>query len=230
MYLTGSTIIYFTLFDRKTLHHPRHHPNQIRLEIQHALSSMPVMALLTVPFFLAEIHGYSKLYDFTTEAPFAAYTYLQYPLFLLFTDAGIYWIHRGLHHRSVYGWLHKPHHRWIVPSPFASYAFHPIDGWSQSLPYHVFPLILPLQKGAYLGLFGFVTVWTLFIHDAEFLSSSKVVNGPACHTMHHLYFNYNYGQYTTFWDRFGGTYYKPRLDKFGQAQKEKDGSVSQKDD
>jgi sterol desaturase/sphingolipid hydroxylase (fatty acid hydroxylase superfamily) len=36
-----------------------------------------------------------------------------------------------------------------------------------------------------------------------------VINGAACHTMHHLYFNYNYGQFTTFWDRVGGTYQVP---------------------
>lgn len=32
--------------------------------------------------------------------------------------------------------------------------------------------------------------------------------------MHHLYFNYNYGQFTTLWDRLGGSYRKPNDELF----------------
>ncbi|KAJ5994759.1 hypothetical protein N7481_001736 [Penicillium waksmanii] len=217
MYLVGSFILYHTMFDKRLLKHPRYLPNQIQLEIKQGLSSIPVISILTVPFFLAEIRGWSKLYDFSSEAPFWGYTYLQYALFIFFTDSGIYWIHRSEHHPSVYRWLHKPHHKWAVPTPFASYAFHPLDGWAQSLPYHIFPMLFPLQKCAYLGLFAFVTMWTVFIHDAEYMASSVIINGASCHTMHHLYFNYNYGQFLTFWDRVGGTYRTPKADAFMEA-------------
>lgn len=145
------------------LKHPRFLKNQVRLEIEQALFSIPIMAILTVPFFLAEIRGWSKLYDFASEAPFPAYNWLQYPLFVAFTDSGIYWIHRAEHHPLVYRWLHKRHHKWLVPTPYASFAFNPLDGWAQSLPYHVYPILFPLQKGAYLGLFVFVTLWTVLI-------------------------------------------------------------------
>lgn len=165
MYLLGSLVLYHTLFDKRLLRHPRFLANQIRLEIEQGISAIPVITLLTVPFFIAEIRGWSKLYDFTSESPFWGYTLLQYPFFICFTDSGIYWIHRGLHHPFVYSWLHKPHHKWAVPTPFASYAFHPLDGWSQSLPYHIFPMLFPLQKSAYLGLFVFVTMWTVLIRE-----------------------------------------------------------------
>ncbi|KAI2998554.1 hypothetical protein CBS147482_7467 [Aspergillus niger] len=214
IYFIGSTIFYHTWWDKSLLKHPRFLKNQVRLEIEQALFSIPIMAILTVPFFLTEIRGWSKLYDFASEAPFPAYNWLQYPLFVAFTDSGIYWIHRAEHHPLVYRWLHKRHHKWLVPTPFASFAFNPLDGWAQSLPYHVYPILFPLQKGAYLGLFVFVTLWTVLIHDADCLSHSAVINGPECHTLHHLYFNYNYGQFTTFWDRVGGTYRKARGDEF----------------
>ncbi|UDD65234.1 hypothetical protein AFCA_012425 [Aspergillus flavus] len=168
LYLIGSTIIYHTLFDKRVMRHPHFLPNQIRQEIRQGITSIPVIAVLTAPFFLAEVRGWTKLYDFADEAPFRAYNWLQYPLFVCFTDCGIYWIHRGLHYPPVYRWLHKPHHKWIMPSPFASYAFHPVDGWSQSIPYHVYPLLFPLQKSAYLGLFVFVTMWTVFIREFSF--------------------------------------------------------------
>ncbi|KAL4791251.1 hypothetical protein BDV19DRAFT_312014 [Aspergillus venezuelensis] len=218
MYLIGSLVVYHTMFDKRLLRHPLYLENQMRLEIKQGVSAIPVIAILTAPLFMAEVRGYSKLYDFASEAPFPAYTWLQYPLFVCFTDFGIYWIHRWLHIPVVYRWLHKPHHKWVVPTPFASYAFHPVDGWAQSLPYHVFPFLFPLQKSAYLGLFVFVTLWTVLIHDAEYISHSVVINGSACHTMHHLYFNYNYGQYITLWDRLGGTYREPKEDGFLQKE------------
>lgn len=174
MYLGGSFILYHTIFDKRMLKHPRYLQNQMSQEIKQGLSAIPVISVLTAPFFILEIRGYSKLYDFSSESPFWGYTILQYPLFILFTDSCIYWIHRGLHHPLVYRWLHKPHHKWVVPTPYASYAFHPLDGWAQSLPYHVFPLIFPLQKCAYLGLFMFVTMWTVLIR--KFSSSSILSN------------------------------------------------------
>lgn len=36
--------------------------------------------------------------------------------FLVFTDYGIYWVHRTLHHPSVYKYVHKPHHKWLSMS------------------------------------------------------------------------------------------------------------------
>lgn len=37
--------------------------------------------------------------------------------------------------------------------------------------------------------------------------------------MHHLYFNYNYGQFTTLWDRLGGSYRKPNDELFKKETK-----------
>lgn len=177
------------------------------------------MALLTAPFLIAEVRGHSLLYDTSAEGPGAWYDWLQFPLFLVFTDFCIYWIHRWLHHPLVYKRLHKPHHKWIMPTPFASHAFHPVDGFAQSLPYHIFPFIFPLQKVAYVGLFVFINFWTIMIHDGEYVANNPIVNGAACHSVHHLAFNYNYGQYTTLWDRMGGSYRKPDEDMYRKEVK-----------
>ncbi len=199
--------------------HPKFLKNQVRMEITQASVSLPVMAIFTTPFFLAEVRGYAKLYDGAHDGPGLWYNFAQIPFFLLFTDFWIYLIHRGLHHPLVYKTLHKPHHKWIMPTPYASHAFHPIDGFSQSVPYHVFPFLFPLQKFAYVALFIFINIWTIFIHDGEYVANSPVINGAACHTMHHLYFNYNYGQYTTLWDRLGGSYRKPNDELFSKESK-----------
>ncbi|RPB04830.1 hypothetical protein L873DRAFT_1798651 [Choiromyces venosus 120613-1] len=226
VYFVFASLSYFFIFDKDTFKHPKFLKNQIRQEMAQTMCSLPVMAIFTAPFFLAEVRGYSKLYAHV-ELHGTGYLWFQFPLFLLFTDFWIYLIHRGLHHKSIYKTIHKPHHKWIMPTPFASHAFHPVDGFSQSLPYHIFPFIFPLHKYAYIGLFMFINIWTIMIHDGEYVANSPIVNGAACHTMHHLYFNYNYGQYTTLWDRLLGSYRQPNMElfyketKMGKAEWEK---------
>jgi Delta7-sterol 5-desaturase len=224
LYFVFATLSYFFIFDKRTLNHPKFLKNQIWLEILQANYSMPLMAIYTTPCFLLEVRGYTKLYDLSSDGPGVWYDWLQFPLFLLFTDFWIYWIHRGLHHPLVYKHLHKAHHKWIMPSPYASHAFHPLDGFAQSFPYHVFPFLFPLQKVASVALFVFVNFWTIMIHDGEYVSNNPVINGSACHALHHTKFEVNYGQFTTFADRLGGTYRCPEesmffKDKSGKSEK-----------
>jgi len=219
IYFVGAGLSYRYIFDKTTFDHPKYLKNQVRLEIWQTMQSFPVMALLTAPIFAAEVRGYSKLYDTTAQGPGMWYNILQFPFFILFTDFFIYWIHRVEHHPMLYKHVHKPHHKWIMPTPYASHAFHPLDGFAQSIPYHVFPFLFPLQKFASVFLFIFVNIWTIMIHDGEYVANSPIINGAACHTMHHLYFNYNYGQFTTLWDRIGGSYRKPNEELFKRDQK-----------
>jgi len=192
--------------------HPRYLKNQVKMEIRHSLSSFPGMTLLTIPWFQAEVMGYSMLYDDVAEY---GWLYFAFSIvwFLVFTDFFIYWIHRSEHNPLWYKWLHKPHHKWVVPTPFASHAFHPLDGYLQSVPYHVFIFIFPLHRKLYLALFVFVNFWAILIHDSDMITGhplEKIINGPAHHTLHHLYFTVNYGQYFTLADRMGQSYRQPK--------------------
>ncbi|KAK3676444.1 c-5 sterol desaturase [Recurvomyces mirabilis] len=228
IYFLCATLSYLFVFDKTTFNHPKYLKNQIRMEIAQTQRSIPIMAVLTVPFFLLEVRGHGYMYDDALAPGFTHpmlslfgswYNWIQFPLFIMFTDCGIYWIHRGLHSKMLYKRLHKPHHKWIMPTPFASHAFHPLDGYAQSVPYHLFPFLFPLQKFAYIALFTFIQIWTVMIHDGEYVANSPVINGAACHTMHHLYFNYNYGQFTTLWDRLGGSYRQPNPELFEKEKK-----------
>jgi lathosterol oxidase len=219
LYFVFATLSYYFVFDHLTFKHPRFLKNQVSLEIKQSLSSVPGMAVLTVPFFMLEVRGYTKMYDHTSEGPGFWYDIAQFPLFFMFTDFGIYWIHRGLHHPLIYKHLHKAHHKWIMPTPYAAIAFHPVDGWAQSLPYHLYPLLFPMQKWAYVFVFIFVQLWTIMIHDGEYVANNPIINGSACHSVHHFAFNYNYGQYFTIWDRIGGSYRKPAEELFNKETK-----------
>lgn len=193
--------------------HPQFLKNQVRREIKFTVQALPLISIFTVPLFLLELRGYSKLHDDLGEFPYGLFELIISIIsFLFFTDMFIYWIHRGLHHRLVYKRLHKPHHTWKIPTPFASHAFHPVDGFLQSLPYHIYPFIFPLHKVVYLSLYILVNIWTISIHDGDFRVPQILqpfINGSAHHTDHHMFFDYNYGQYFTLWDRIGGSFKNP---------------------
>eukprot|EP00753_Platysulcus_tardus_P014159 PLAT4151.1.p1 GENE.PLAT4151.1~~PLAT4151.1.p1 ORF type:complete len:298 (-),score=135.17 PLAT4151.1:105-977(-) len=209
LYFATAGLAYAFLFDKSLMKSKRFLASQVKQEIAVASWSLPIMNLLTLPIFILEVRGHSKLYDSLSEHSWQ-YTLFSIAAYLMFTDAFIYWIHRWLHDIPwAYQHIHKLHHRWKVSTPFASHAFHPVDGFLQSIPYHVFIFIFPFHKVIYVVMFILVNVWTVSIHDGNYQLDSTIVNTSQHHTDHHLYFNYNYGQYFTFWDRIGGSYRRP---------------------
>ncbi|XP_071957661.1 lathosterol oxidase-like [Antedon mediterranea] len=213
LYLIISCFSYLFLFDKRLMDHPLFMKNQIQDEILLSFWSLPCISLPTCSIFLLEVRGHSKLYDDTTSFKYGVYSaLLDFVPLVIFTDATIYWIHRLMHHRLIYKYVHKKHHLYKVATPFASYAFHPLDGFMQSLPYHIYAFAFPLHKYVYLFMYVFVMIWTIIIHDGDYRvpnSLKPYINGSAHHTDHHLYFNYNYGQFFTLWDRLGGSYRTP---------------------
>ncbi|KAK1991028.1 fatty acid hydroxylase superfamily protein [Colletotrichum falcatum] len=223
LYWIFSALSYYLIFDRRLEYHPRFLKNQIRQEIISSMKAVPVIDVLTLPFFLAEVRGKSLLYSRVDEYGISWMVFSAL-LFMVWNDITIYWIHRLEHHPSVYKYIHKPHHKWIVPTPWAALAFHPVDGFVQSLPYHVFVFFCPVQKYLYLCLFILVQVWTILIHDGDMISGhwlEKYINSPAHHTLHHMYFTVNYGQYFTWADNYFDSHRapQPELDPLHDALK-----------
>ena len=69
--LIGIHIVYFLfaglsykfIFNHEMMRHPRFLKNQVRREIRASMQSFPLMIILTLPWFEAEVLGYSRLYD-----------------------------------------------------------------------------------------------------------------------------------------------------------------------
>lgn len=179
---------------------------QIRNEVWVSTWSLFIMAGMTAIIDLYFLLGGSSLYTDISEYGWT-YFFISPILFLMFTDTLIYWIHRILHWPSVY-WLHKLHHKYKETTPWSAFSFHPLDGFAQSVPYHIFAYTFPMHSRLYLFTLFCVGLWTVNIHDRMTLRIPGV-NGAAHHTIHHTKFNYNYGQYTTFWDQIFGTYKDP---------------------
>lgn len=187
---------------------------QISQEIWTSTWSLFIMSGMTMPVELLSMYGYGFVYHDVAEYGIL-YLILSPFLFLVFTDSLIYWIHRWLHHPKIYWvchlhcfcpWyliflfrqLHKLHHKFKHTTPYSAFSFHPLDGYAQGLPYHLFPLVFPFHNYMYAFSLFMVGLWTINIHDRVTFNFWGV-NSSAHHTVHHTKFNYNFGQYFTFW-------------------------------
>lgn len=112
LYFVFSALSYYFIYDRRLEHHPRFLKNQVRQEISSSLRAVPVINILTLPWFLAEVRGHSLLYGDVSDYGWF-FMLVTTVLYMAFNDIGIYWIHRLEHHPSVYKYIHKPHHKWI---------------------------------------------------------------------------------------------------------------------
>jgi len=63
LYFLFAGLSYQFIFNHEMMRHPRFLKNQVKLEIQTSLRAFPGMTLLTLPWFQAEVRGYSKMYD-----------------------------------------------------------------------------------------------------------------------------------------------------------------------
>ena len=67
------------------------------------------------------------------------------PMLLLAHDTYFYWLHRGMHHRWLYRRVHRLHHRSVTPTPFAAYAFHPLEALLEAAFLPLFLLLFPVH-------------------------------------------------------------------------------------
>lgn len=213
-------LIVFRLFSDRLLPKGYSARVDVRREIVTSVRALVAMtAMTTFPEMGVQL-GYSKIYHRVDEYG-VGYLLLSPLLFLAFSDFCIYFLHRGLHHRLLYRPLHKRHHSFIHTTPFAAFAFHPVDGWVQGLPYHFFGFLFPMHSAVHVASLAVVSMWTINIHDRVTLGIPGV-NGAAHHTIHHTTFKSNYGQYTTVWDKLFGTFLDPRKAGAGVTEPDAD--------
>jgi sterol desaturase/sphingolipid hydroxylase (fatty acid hydroxylase superfamily) len=138
-----------------------------------------------------------------------AYTVLAFPLMLLMHDTYFYWMHRLMHHPKLFRLFHLVHHKSNNPSPWAAYAFHPLEAVVESLIFVVFLFTIPVHSIHLMLFFIFSLVYNVYGHlgfelypkgfNTHWLG--KWINTSVSHNMHHRYFRGNYGLYFTVWDR-----------------------------
>ncbi len=196
----------------------------IRRELGYSASTLSVFAAIGCGVFALIISGHMHVY----RDP-ARYGNLwlcaSLPLMLLWHDTYFYWTHRLLHRPWLLRHVHGVHHRSRNPSPWAAYAFHPIEALLNGLYIPLALLLLPLHWGVLFALALHQIVRNAHGHAAV----ETMPRGFARHalggcftttTHHHLHHETasgNYGLWFTWWDRICCTERPDYLARFDAA-------------
>jgi sterol desaturase/sphingolipid hydroxylase (fatty acid hydroxylase superfamily) len=181
-------------------------------EIGYSFLSIAIFSIVATIVFLLRKQGHAKIYSHFSDHS-VAYFIFSVVAFILIHDAYFYWTHRLMHWKKIYRYVHRVHHQSTDPTPWAAFAFHPLEALIEIgiLPIMVF--LIPLHHYAIL-------VWVIYqsgmnllghlgfeLYPSGFVSGtiSKWNNTSTHHNMHHRFVNCNYGLYFNFWDRILGT-------------------------
>jgi sterol desaturase/sphingolipid hydroxylase (fatty acid hydroxylase superfamily) len=143
----------------------------------------------------------------------AAYFWLAFPLMLIMHDTYFYFTHRLMHHSFFFKSIHLVHHKSTNPSPWAAFAFHPLEAIVEIGILVVYLFTIPVMKAHLFFFFLFMMIYNVYGHlgwelyPAGFQRTriGRWINTSINHNQHHQYFKGNYGLYFLFWDRILGT-------------------------
>jgi lathosterol oxidase len=186
--------------------------SDVRREIYYSLQSMAVFAgvglLVTVFNRLGWTHLYHRISDYGW-----GYFLVSIIILIFFHDTWFYWTHRAMHWRPLFKLAHRVHHQSHNPTPWAAFAFHPMEALIEALVFPALALILPVHPLA-------VAIWLLYMILMNVLGHLgfeilpkgfarhwlfRWHNTPVHHNMHHSHVHCNYGLYFNIWDRLMGT-------------------------
>jgi sterol desaturase/sphingolipid hydroxylase (fatty acid hydroxylase superfamily) len=158
------------------------------------------------------------------------YFFAAFPLMFFMHDTYFYWMHRLMHHPKLFRIFHLVHHKSTNPSPWAAYAFHPLEAIVEVGIFVIFLFTIPIHPLHYFIFFFLSIVYNVYGHLGWELYPKgfsrhwlgKWINTSVNHNMHHQYFKGNYGLYFLFWDRVMGTLrddYDERFDAVKSMEK-----------
>jgi len=197
---------------------------QVLNEIKNSFISMSIFGVVILLTIWAGNMGLTRAY-----APINKYGYGYYVfsilLMILMHDTYFYWTHRMLHWKPLFKTVHKTHHLSVNPTPFAAYAFHPVEA---VIEVGIIPLVSFTVPHATSAITIFV-LYSLFLNVIGHLGYELFPKGFAGHwlfrwhntsthhNMHHRLTKYNYGLYFNFWDRLMRTNHPKYIESFNDV-------------
>jgi sterol desaturase/sphingolipid hydroxylase (fatty acid hydroxylase superfamily) len=178
-------------------------------------STITVLIFALIPLFFTAnpvVRAYTTLYDNMSDRGWLYY-FLAFPIMFIIHDTYFYWTHRIMHHKSLFNIMHLVHHKSTNPSPWAAYAFHPLESIVEVGIFVVFLFTIPVHK-SHIAIFFLLSIiyniyghlgWELYPKGFSQSRIGKWINTSLNHNQHHKYFKGNYGLYFLFWDRVMGT-------------------------
>jgi sterol desaturase/sphingolipid hydroxylase (fatty acid hydroxylase superfamily) len=184
----------------------------IAREIFWSLASCTIFGLIDVAVTLLSVTGYmqARVLDPSPAWPEFVGTVI---VLLVVHDAYFYWAHRLMHWRPLYRLAHATHHRSTQPTPFAAFAFHPVEAVIEYAFVPIVALLAPIHVLPLLVFGVIMTAMNVYAHlGIELMPSSFIERGlgrvlltPTHHDLHHTMPQYDFAFYFNIWDRLMGT-------------------------
>lgn len=140
-------------------------------------------------------------------------TALEFTLYFFAFDTWFYWFHRWMHKQPIYSLVHKIHHYSTSPNPLTTLSVSPFESFVNGSFMVIFVMVVPTHASTMALIFPTTILMGFYVHSGyEFFPgwwnkswATKWFITATFHDQHHKYFNYNFGGYTTIWDRICGT-------------------------
>jgi sterol desaturase/sphingolipid hydroxylase (fatty acid hydroxylase superfamily) len=210
-------VLFYVLFRRKWLYKKiqlRFPENKDYLrEFGYSMLTIFIFTTVTYPLIAApSIAKYTTRYAEISEYGWFYY-FALFPVLFVMHDTYFYFAHRIMHHKRLFNLFHLVHHKSTNPSPWAAYAFHPLEAIVEVGIVVVFLFTVPIHKTHLLLFFLMMIVYNVYGHLGYELYPKgfhktrigRWINTSVNHNQHHQYFKGNYGLYFLFWDRVLGT-------------------------
>jgi Delta7-sterol 5-desaturase len=193
---------------------------QIVSEIKHALLTSLVGAMTSSFLLYMSSQGYTTLYMDPSKYGMVWSVGCVFVLWVI-DDAWFYWVHRTLHHKSIYRFIHRIHHDSIDVTPFTSMSFHIAESFLLTAWFIPAAFIIPIWTPG-LGVLQLIGLFNnIKSHLGYELYPAWVNKGPlrflvtsTHHNMHHTKFQGNYGLHFRFWDKLCGTEFNDYSETF----------------
>lgn len=223
-------LLCYVLFFRRIEHHKIQSRNpkakDYLREIGYSLFTISLFALVPLFFLTLEpVRVHTTFYtDIKEYGPI--WFWAAFPVMLIMHDTYFYWTHRLMHHPVLYPYFHRVHHLSVNPSPWAAYAFHPLEAFVEVGIFVLFLFTIPVHKLHFFLFFFFSIVYNVYGHlgwelyPKSFARSvlGRWINTSVSHNQHHQMARDNYGLYFLFWDRVMGTVRKDYEETFDRIK------------
>lgn len=181
-------------------------------EIFYSMTTILIFVGIGMTIFFTPLRNYTLKYNNIEDMGWA-YWFLSVLLMIFMHDTYFYWTHRAMHHPKLFKYFHLTHHKSVNPSPWAAYAFHPLEGIVEAAIIYLIILLIPYHISALVVFLMFMMIYNVYGHLGYELFPKgfnkhpigKWLNTSVNHNQHHKYSTGNYGLYFLFWDRFLGT-------------------------
>ena len=126
---------------------------EVRREMAYSAVSVLVFALTGAATVQLARAGHTQIYTRLAQHGWSWF-WLSVALTIVLHDTYFYWTHRLMHHPRLFRWFHRAHHLSHNPTPWAAYAFSPLEAVVQA---GIFPLalvVMPLHPLAFAIFMG----------------------------------------------------------------------------